>query len=260
MPSGGGLRRISSTRFCISSGVICGGGPPPGRARRRWRPTGAARAAAGTAVDHHHRLRILVLHHQRQLGVLIDEQAQRAAGLFLGFENVGLALGRFGDAGIDPLRAGVGKQRRRQPLHLHAHAAHARFVHLLSASAARAAGALAGTRHHDAHAAAHAAAVLRVFPRRGAVQHHGALDRRTADHAAHRHLFEAMHLVGPRERDHHRAFHVASAHRAAERPLGGQGLEAGDLVFAAKRLARAGNDAAHAILQPPSARSRRSSN
>ena len=120
-----------------------------------------------------------------------------------------------------------------------------------------AAGSLSRTRHHDAHAAAHAAAVLRVFPRLGAAQHHGALDRRTADHAAHHHLFEAMHLVGPRERDHDRAFHVASAHRAAERSFSGQGLEAGDLVFAAERLARAGNDAGHAIL--PAVRSRRRS-
>ena len=64
------------------------------------------------------------------LRVLIDEEAQRAAGLFLGFENVGLAFRRFGDAGVNPRRAGIGEERRREALHLHAHAAHARFVQL----------------------------------------------------------------------------------------------------------------------------------
>ena len=81
--------------------------------------------------------------------------------------------------------------------------------------------------------------LLRVVPRGRAGQHRRALDRRAADHAAHLHFFDALHLVGPRERDGQRAFHVAAAHRAAERPFSGEALEAGDLVFAAKRLARA---------------------
>ena len=207
MPSGGGLRRISSMRFCTSSGVICGGAAASARRAPAAAagPPGPPGPAAGTAVDHHHRLRILVLHHQRQVRVLIDEQAQRAAGLFLGFENVGLAVGRFGDAGVDPRRAGVGEQRRGQPLHLHAHAAHARFVQLFRRRRRAAAGARAtGPAHHDR--------MPPPMPPRFCVSSHavvplstdGALDRRAADHAAHRHLFDAMHLVGPRERDRRR--------------------------------------------------------
>ena len=44
------------------------------------------------------------------------------------------------------------------------------------------------------------------------------------------------------------AFHVAPAHRSAERPFGGEALEGRDLVFAAKRLARGSDDAGDAIL------------
>ncbi len=51
-----------------------------------------------------------------------------------------------------------------------------------------------------------------------------------------------------------RAFHVAAAHRAAERPFRGEALEAGDLVFAAKRLARGGDDPGDAILRRQAAR------
>src|SRR5215218_8378786 len=68
-------------------------GPTTGPTARTAGTTRSSGTAAGTAVDHHHRLRILVLHHQRQVRTLIDEQAQRAAGLFLRFENVGFAFG-----------------------------------------------------------------------------------------------------------------------------------------------------------------------
>ena len=253
VPSGGRIAlHLRDRASAISSGVICGRAPP---AAGTTGPPAAGRGPPGPPGPPGPRpgppLIITIGFGSWYCTIsgrcvrLIDEQAQRAAGLFLGFENVGLAVGRFGDAGIDPRCARIREQRRRQ-----------------RAAAARACG---------ARALRSSAPVVGAGPPPGpgpspgpriticmpppmpprlamsshavvAGQHRRALDRRTADHAAHLHLFNPLHLVGTRQSSRvDSAFHVAAAHRAAERTFRGQALETGDLVFTAERLPRRRN-------------------
>ena len=114
-------------------------------------------------------------------------------GLVLHLEHVGLAFGRFGHRHVRRLQRGAAEERQQIAIELGAQAAQARLFELLGIE-------LLSRRalaHHNLHAAAHAAAVLHVFPRRVAGQHRRALDRHAAHHLG---VFAAVHVIGQLQR------------------------------------------------------------